>query len=138
MAIRPGAGFIIFRKFRNGIKFLGLKAPEELVVANKGIWDIPKGTKEPGESDWDCAVRETLEEAGIVVIPSDLRSDPFEISSCVVYLVETDSDPYVTPNPSSGILEHEYAQWLAPEELEQNTYIWLKPFVSWAREVLAV
>ena len=35
-------------------------------------WDIPKGGAEPGESAIEAAVRETFEETGIVLQPSEL------------------------------------------------------------------
>ena len=38
-----------------------------------GQWDIPGGTVEPGESAAEAAVRETIEEAGLVVIPGEKR-----------------------------------------------------------------
>jgi 8-oxo-dGTP pyrophosphatase MutT (NUDIX family) len=134
----PGAGFVVYRKFNDGIKFLGLKGPKFLRDAKNGIWDLPKGVKEPGESDWDCAVRETLEEAGIFVIESDVKAGPIKISNAVLYLVETTQEPLITANPVSGIMEHEGYCWLEPTTLENESYEWLKPFISWARKELNV
>lgn len=49
------AGIIV----TNGKKILGL------YPANKDGWDIPKGKREEGELDIDCAIRECEEETGI-------------------------------------------------------------------------
>lgn len=32
-----------------------------------GCYDIPKGMKEPGETEWECAVREMREETGLEI-----------------------------------------------------------------------
>jgi hypothetical protein len=53
-------------------------------------------------------------------------------------LVEVDCDPIISPNPVSGIYEHEGWGWLSPEEIEINCYDWLQPFVIWARKVLKI
>jgi ADP-ribose pyrophosphatase len=39
--------------------------------ADGWLWEAPAGTLEPGESPYDCAHRETIEEAGL--IPGELR-----------------------------------------------------------------
>lgn len=36
-----------------------------LVIFRRGVWDLPKGTKDPGESVEVCARREVCEEVGI-------------------------------------------------------------------------
>ena len=66
-----GAGIIVFRRFKNGIKILGLKGPKDLRISRKGTWDYPKGTRDEGEDVWKCAQRETMEEAKLQV--SDVK-----------------------------------------------------------------
>ena len=50
------------------IKFM-FGIPHILVVrgAVSHIWSLPKGCMNPGESEMDCAMRETIEETGLVV-----------------------------------------------------------------------
>lgn len=36
-----------------------------LLIFRKGVWDLPKGKKEPGEAIEACALREVTEETGI-------------------------------------------------------------------------
>ena len=138
MTYKPGAGFLVYRKFKDGIKFLGLKGPKKIRKLRNGIWDFPKGQKELGESDWDCAVREAFEECGIFVIKSDLVYGPLEISKCAIFLIETSHNPTITRNPVSGIFEHEGFKWLNPSEMERDCYDWLRPFVQWGRDFLKV
>lgn len=46
-----------------------------LIVQSRGnMWGIPKGTRMDGESFEDCAIREVLEETGIVVERSKLET----------------------------------------------------------------
>ena len=131
-----GAGIIIFRKFKNGVKFLALKGPKEIREQRNGIWDFPKGTREKDEDIWKCAQRETLEEAGLFFLESDVLYGPYIHSGCAMYLIETDSDPTLTPNPVSGLLEHEGWEWLSIDDFHDNCYEWLKPFTVWAKQYL--
>ena len=40
MSYKPGAGFVVCRKFKDGIRFLGLKAPDFIRDSKGGIWDL--------------------------------------------------------------------------------------------------
>lgn len=51
------AGFIIFRRFPEGRRYLLLDYGKH--------WDYPKGHLEKGETPWQAAVRELAEETGI-------------------------------------------------------------------------
>lgn len=44
--------------------------PEVLLIYRRGVWDLPKGKLEPGESIRECAVREVAEEIGIADLPT--------------------------------------------------------------------
>ena len=133
-----GAGIIVFRKFKNGVRFLGLKGPKEIRKDRKGIWDFPKGTREKNENIWVCAQRETMEEAGLFFLKSDIVAGPYIHSGCAIYLIETDSDPIISPNPVSGLFEHEGFEWLSIEELQRDCYAWLRPFTLWAKQYLGL
>lgn len=52
------AGFIIFRKTAEGVKFL-------LLYHRGGYWNFPKGKIEKEERSFEAAFRETQEETGI-------------------------------------------------------------------------
>ncbi len=39
--------------------------PEVLMIFRRGVWDLPKGKLDPGETPEDCALREVREEVGI-------------------------------------------------------------------------
>tara|TARA_Y100001970_G_C14236041_1_gene861811 strand:+ start:228 stop:638 length:411 start_codon:yes stop_codon:yes gene_type:complete len=136
--MKDGAGFIVYRKFEDKILFLGLKGPEFIRKRSKGTWDIPKGIKEPGESDWACAVRECWEEAGIDIDTTDRRSGPLNLSRLTIFLVETHQDPFLQRNPMTGINEHEDYEWLTPGEIEGDCYYWLQPAIIWARTHLGI
>lgn len=38
-----------------------------------GLWDLPGGGREPGESPRDCVIRETAEELSLILRPRDFR-----------------------------------------------------------------
>ncbi len=43
----------------------GVKERELLMIFRRGVWDLPKGKQDPGESTEECALREVREEIGI-------------------------------------------------------------------------
>ncbi len=61
------AGFIVYRRTTDGIKFL-------LLYRRGNYWNFPKGHFEPGERSIDAALRELEEETGIK--KSELRIAP--------------------------------------------------------------
>ncbi|MEX2436829.1 MAG: NUDIX domain-containing protein [Candidatus Paceibacterota bacterium] len=65
--ITPGAGFIIYRRTKQGIKFL-------LLYHGGKYWNFPKGKLKEGEDYRTAAVREIEEETGLR--RRDLRVHP--------------------------------------------------------------
>jgi ADP-ribose pyrophosphatase YjhB (NUDIX family) len=85
-----------------------------------GLWHIPGGRLEPGETLADCCRREVREETGIRVIPgpilavADRRVENFHyvIIDFLAWLA-TESPP--NPEPASDAAE---ARWIAPREID--------------------
>ena len=124
--IKEGAGFVVAKKFDNCYKFLSL------VVNDK--YDIPKGMVEENETYLEAAVRECYEESGLVILPSDMK---WGIDGCYnsyikIYLAETEQEPYISPNPHSGIYEHDYYLWMDPHDLRKKCIEYLEPSILWA------
>ena len=128
----PGAGFIIYRRFDDKIKFLGLLGPEFHRKRCYGDYDIPKGTIDFGETPLQTAIREAEEEAGYKITPNSVMAGPFKDSYLTIWLAQVYDEPIITPNPHTGIIEHEGYKWLKPEELLGDCYDYLRPTVEWA------
>lgn len=56
------AGGVVFKRKDN-------TDPSVLLIFRRGVWDLPKGKLEEGETIKECAVREVAEEVGISVVP---------------------------------------------------------------------
>jgi 8-oxo-dGTP pyrophosphatase MutT (NUDIX family) len=103
------AGFVVYRRTSDGIKFL-------LLYRRGNYWNFPKGHFEPGERSIDTALRELEEETGIK--KSELRIAPnfrayerfyFKIGNqgiydtVILFLAETHkADVSIKPREHSG------------------------------------
>ena len=104
-----GAGIIVLRTFSDGVKILFLRT-------HKGAWDIPKGRLDPGETPFQCALRETYEESGIDDLSFPWGHEPVaNLEGLTIYVAKTSQDPIILPNPKSRRLEHASAHWVRAE-----------------------
>jgi len=135
--VMAGSGFVLFRFFPDGIKFLGLIGPEFHRNRCSGIYDIPKGVIDAGETPYQTAIREAQEEAGYKITPNSVIGGPFKDNYLTIWLAQVYDDPIITPNPHTGIVEHEGYEWLRPQDLLGDCYDYLRPTVEWAsKEIL--
>ena len=114
------AGFIIFRRTEEGIKFL-------LLYRRGNYWNFPKGHFEEGENSWEAALRETEEETGLKkedlkVLPNFRTQIKFSFTrgrqkiydTLILYLAETTNAHVVlSPREHSG-----YAWFLYPDAVK--------------------
>lgn len=56
------AGGVVFKGIDNA-------EPTILLIFRRGVWDLPKGKLEEGETVEECAVREVAEEVGVSILP---------------------------------------------------------------------
>lgn len=61
------AGGVVYRESEAG------SGPEVLLIYRRGVWDLPKGKHEEGETIRECAVREVAEEVGIAELPAIMK-----------------------------------------------------------------
>lgn len=84
-------GAVIYKYFDGELHILLIKARE-----NVDRWGIPKGHKDPGETDEECATREVFEEVGLVIkleqrlepvrnVPSATRDNKKESKTIVAF-----------------------------------------------------
>ena len=132
---KMGAGIILMAYDDSGKpKILGLIGDTAHRQKHKATYDLPKGTRDPGESLIDCALRETFEETGINIPQSSLISGPFRTSFLHMWLAEIDINEkiIISKNPESGKFEHDGFDWLSKAEALKMSYPYLRPFVEWA------
>ena len=63
------AGGVLFRHGDDSL-------PEVVLIFRRGVWDLPKGKQEEGESVAECAVREVAEEIGLASHPQIVQQLP--------------------------------------------------------------
>ena len=85
-----GAGIIIMAMDNDQPKILGLIGDVAHRRKHKATYDLPKGTRDQGESSIDCAIRETFEETGLTIAQSELFAGPYRTSFLHMWLAEID------------------------------------------------
>lgn len=91
-----------------------------LLIYRRGVWDVPKGTLDPGEDIASCAKREVCEEVGIseVHLLRDLgttrhgyvNGDAYAVKTTYWYLMQTPERSF-TPERQEGIRRVSCARW---------------------------
>ena len=131
--LQPTAsGIIIFKREGEDILFLGLVALEKFQIKNRGLYDIPKGRIDPGETALEAAYRECEEEAGLK--PRELFAGPFIKDRMCLWIAEVSDNPVLAPNPETGEYEHLGYTWVKPSQMINNCLNYLRPYMIWAHE----
>lgn len=113
------AGFVVYRKTPDGVKFL-------LLYRRGNYWNFPKGHFEHGERSLDTALRETEEETGLRkgelrIIPGFRAQERFSFrrgsqkihDTVILYLAETrQAEVRISPREHSG-----FAWFLYPDAM---------------------
>ncbi|KAM7353151.1 purine phosphoribosyltransferase family protein Apf [Cochliomyia hominivorax] len=116
---KRAAGFVIFRRLRDEIEYLLLKASY-----GDFHWSSPKGHVDPGEDDYTTAVRETREEAGyteddLIIYKDNPISLNYKVKGepkIVIYWLAELKDPSKEPVLSR---EHTELKWLTKEAAKE-------------------
>lgn len=82
-----------------------------------GLWSIPGGRIEPGESDASALVREVLEETGLTVVPGRLLGEVERPGLAGAVLDIRDYLAVVTGGELAAGDDAADARWAAPAEL---------------------
>ena len=120
---KQGAGFIIFNESDRS-KML-------MLIRKDGVYDIPKGAKNKGESDLATARRECFEECSILIESNELLPcAPLRLGKLVTFSAITSKIPEVIPNVKTGIWEHVTHKWVSQDEALSKCIPYLKPLIS--------
>lgn len=126
--MKPGAGIIVVKRFHAEWKVLALTSLD-------GPLDIPKGLIDPGETPLEAALRETKEEAGITELDFAWGLTPIISENMTCYVAATSQEPSIVANPHTNLVEHLSVSWTDWDNLEKNTYSFLKASVRRASEI---
>ena len=116
-----------------------------LLIFRRGVWDLPKGKKEEGESNRACAVREVQEELGIsnISVIQNLGSTMHGFSQNRFYRVKTThwyemrtTEKEFTPQSSEGIEDVAWFKWKKAEKI--IGYESLRHFMNDVRELIEI
>ena len=129
-----GAGIILMAYDNNEPKILGLIGDVAHRRKHRATYDLPKGTRDFGETLVDCAIRETFEETGINIHTDEFIAGPHPTSFLHMWLAEIDINEkiIISQNPETGKFEHDGYDWLTKQDALSMVYPYLRPFVIWA------
>ena len=123
------SGIIIFRNKNNNPEILGLVALPKYRKRSKGMYDIPKGRIDDGETAKQSAFRECLEESGLM--PKLINKEPIINGSLMLWIGEVSSDEEVIleRNPYTDEYEHEGYAWVGMKEMKNSCLNYLRPAI---------
>lgn len=111
-----------------GLVLISRDTRKVFVLWNGEKLDLPKGSIERGESSIEAAFREAREEAGINKEDCELISSlPGTFENIQFYYAFWDGVPSITPNPKTGIFEHDRAEWVRWKKALDASPDFLKP-----------
>ena len=128
------AGIIIYRMRNDNLQILGLMALPKFQIESNGIYDIPKGQIDPGETPEQCARRECYEETTLK--PTTLIAGPYRYSALWFWIAESDDEPVLGLNKHTNKIEHLAYRWLDIDYIIDNCLDYLRPALKWAKGVL--
>jgi|TARA_R110001592_G_scaffold350152_1_gene646059 8-oxo-dGTP pyrophosphatase MutT (NUDIX family) len=131
------AGFIIFRIKNNNPEILGLKAVPKFRKQAGGIYDVPKGRIDPGETPIEAAHRELFEEAGLKV-RRIISKTPIINVPLALWVAEVDDtdDVNIVRNQATGLFEHEGYKWMKIDEMKNTCLKYLRPVIIEAKSII--
>ena len=124
------SGIIVFRNKNNNPELLGLVALPKNRKRSKGLYDVPKGRIDDGETPLQAAYRECYEECGLQ--PKIINIDnPIIHGALCLWLgeVKIDDEVELSHNPYTGEYEHEGYEWLSIKLLKDKCLNYLRPFI---------
>ena len=127
-----GSGVVVLGEFDNEYKVLCLYKENK-----KGIrkYDLTKGKVDKGETEFQAAVRETYEEAGVKNLFFKWGKKSLTKDGITMYVALTTDEPGISKNPESGIYEHDGFEWNYFKAAHILLPDYLKPFVTWAEKI---
>lgn len=119
-----GAGFIIVSKDLRKV----------VLLRKDGKADLPKGSIEQGETFLQAALREAHEETGITIDASCIISSKPHIENGIAMFASVQSGrPTLTPNPKTGIVEHDWCGWVQWHIALREVPTYLRPALLHAK-----
>jgi 8-oxo-dGTP pyrophosphatase MutT (NUDIX family) len=124
-----GAGFVIIS---NDLK-------KVLLLKNKGVVDLPKGSTIGDETHIETARRECLEETGITVSDDSIvDTKPYICENLAFFVAVQNGKPVISPNPVTGETEHDWCGWVRWHIAIREAPIYLRPALLHARALTNV
>ena len=125
------AGFIVVRRNKGSLEYLGLVAVEKEQKRSSGKFDVPKGRVDGNESSYECAMRECYEETGFAPDKSFVYEDSVSNGKLILWIAVLEDTPKITikPNPESGKIEHIGHEWVPFEVMKNKCLRYLKSMI---------
>ena len=111
----------------------GAEEPEVLLIFRRGVWDLPKGKRDPDETVEACALREVREEIGVdelhlgpslgTTMHGYERGGRYQVKTTYWFLMQT-PETHFTPEAREGIEAAAWTPW--SEAIDRLDYATLR------------